>query len=250
MAISQNIPLFFRLYHKLKQDIIRGEIPRGAKIDTIVDLAQKHGVSQSSVRKSLDLLENEGLLARKRGWGTSVPENLELYFFDLGRVIRSRKTFDEMNRADIRINSSGWTEPNDRICPALYSIGTPREFRYQPVLKIDALIAFPGKFNFKALITFFFPDQWLRANDTSGSVPPRDILLCMSRWVLSSSLKMKETLLPIICTDELAESLGIPDGTPVFHHTVGIKDQNSEISCCWEMISTANLFYREMVLNN
>lgn len=249
MAVGQNIPLFFRLYHKLKQDITRGEIARGARIDTIEELAQRHGVSQSSVRKSLDLLEREGLLVRKQGWGTSVPKDLALYFFDLGRVIHSRKTFDEMSRADIRINDCSWTEPNHRIRYTLYSRDTAPELRYKPVFKIDAWIAFPGKFNFKALITCYFSDKWLTANGISDSVPPRDILLCMSRWVLSSSLKMKEALLPIICTDETAESLGLPDGTPVFHHTVGIKDQNSGISCCWEMISTANLYYREIILN-
>lgn len=249
MPVGQNIPLFFRLYHKLKQDIIRGEIPKGARIETIDELSHRYGVSQSSVRKSLDLLEGEGLLVRKQGWGTSVPKDLKLYFFDLGRVINSRRTFDEMSGADIRIKDCAWSKANHRIRYILYSKDTPYEQKHEPVLKIDSWIAFPGKFEFKALITYYFPELWLTANGVKKNAQPRDILLCMSRWVLSGPMKMREALLPFICTDDNAEQLGIPDGTPVFHHTVGILDQKEGISCCWEMISTANLFYREMVLN-
>ncbi|KJS31224.1 MAG: hypothetical protein VR64_12300 [Desulfatitalea sp. BRH_c12] len=249
MASGHNIPLFFRLYHKLKQDITRGEIPRGARLDSIGVLAQRYGVSQSSVRKSLDLLESEGLLVRKQGWGTSVPKDLELYFFDLGKVINSRRTFDEMSRAEIRINDCQWVDPNHRIRYSLYCDDTAPELRNKPVFKIDSWISFPGKFKFKALITYYFPEGWLSANGVCDKTPARDILLCMSRWVLSTTMNMQEALLPFICTDETAALLELPDGTPVFHHTVGIKDRKDKISCCWEMISTANLFFREMVLN-
>ena len=244
MALGQNIPLFFRLYHKLKQDIIRGEIPRGAKIDTIGEMALQHGVSQSSVRKSLDLLEREGLLHRKQGWGTVVPENLELYFFDLGRLVSSKKTFLEMNRADIRIAYADWVQLTPRIRNVLNSDAPITD---SSVYKIDSRIFFPGKWEFKALVTFFFTERWLRENKADGSTPPREILLRMSHWLsVASPLKMKEALLPFLCTDESAEFLGLPDGTPVFHSTVAIKEEINRCCFCWEMISNANIFYREL----
>ncbi|MBT8340036.1 MAG: GntR family transcriptional regulator [Desulfatitalea sp.] len=250
MAIGQNIPLFFRLYYKLKQDIIRGEIPSGARIETISELSQRYGVSQSSVRKSLDLLEREGLLVRKQGWGTQVPKDLKLYFFNLARVIQSRKTFDEMNKADIAINDVCWVTPNETIRRILMCNGdNPEAQKVQKVFKIDSKSAFPGKFNFKALVTYYFPQTWLDHLGIDDSVSPRNVLLHMSQWVISRPMKMKEAILPFICTDETAECLGLPDGTPVFHNTVGVVDPEACVSCCWEMISTANSFYREMDLN-
>lgn len=91
MALGQKIPLFFRLHHKLKQYIIQEEIPRGSKIDTIEELARRHGISRTSVRRSLDLLESEGLLINKQGLGTTVPVDLNLHFFDLATLISSQK---------------------------------------------------------------------------------------------------------------------------------------------------------------
>jgi DNA-binding GntR family transcriptional regulator len=246
VALGQNIPLFFRLYHKLKQDIVRGEIQKGAKIGTIEELAQQHGMSQTSVRKSLDLLEMEGLLLRKQGWGTVVPENLDLHFFDLATLISSRETIPEVKNADFYFISSGWVEPNARLKSLT---GVTDTASPQPVYRIYCRVMFTGKLKFKALITFCFPKEWIRKANIKKSTPPRDIIIRLTEWLESGTLTMKETLLPFLCTDEAAEQLGIPDGTPVFFHTVVLTDAKHNTCLCWDMISTANVFFREMKLD-
>lgn len=249
MAIGQHIPLFFRLYSKLKLDILRGEIPRGAKLGTLKELSSEHGMSQSSVRKSLDLLEKENLLTRKQGWGTIVPEELGLFFFDLGKIIQSKRTYSEMNKADIGIKERDWVNPNHRIRNNMEEGADDSEQVDGKVLKIDSQITFTGRFGFKCLITFYFTRQWIGDNDINDFTPSQEILLCMSRWIMSNKLRMRETLLPLICTDETAESLGLTDGTPIFHHSVAIRDKKNRTCFYWEMASTANLFSREMELN-
>ncbi|KJS31208.1 MAG: hypothetical protein VR64_12215 [Desulfatitalea sp. BRH_c12] len=246
MAIGQNIPLFFRLYHKLKQDIVRGEIPKGSKIDTIEELARQHGMSQTSVRKSLDLLEAEGLLIKKQGWGTTVPENLNLRFFDLATLISSRETIPEVKTADIEIISTQWIESNNRLSNLLELNGASAK---QKIFKVNCLVTFTKQLQFKAHFTFHFPLKWLRKVKYKDAMPPRDIIVKATEWMESTPIKMRESLLPFLCTDELADQLDLPDGTPVFYHTVVLTDIKQKTGVCWEMISTANIFYREIDLD-
>jgi len=246
VALGQNIPLFFRLYHKLKQDIIRGEIQEGTKIDTLVELARQHGMSQTSVRKSLDLLEMEGLLIRKQGWGTVVPKNLDLQFFDLATLISSKRTIPEVKTADLEFISKDWIKPNPRLASLMNLTEAAAQ---QSLYKLYCRIIFTGKLKFKALMTFYLPEKWLAASNLEEATPPRDIIIGVTEWLESNSLKMRESLLPFLCTDDMAELLGLPDGTPVFYHTVVLTDEKRHNRICWDMISTANIFYREMVLS-
>lgn len=246
MALGQNIPLFFRLYHKLKQDIIRGEIQEGTKIDTLVDLARQYGMSQTSVRKSLDLLEMEGLLIRKQGWGTIVPKNLDLQFFDLATLISSKRTIPEVKTADLEFIAIEWIKSNPRL-ESLMNLKEADE--KERLYKIYCRIVFTGKLKFKALMTFYLPEKWLRMTNLEESTPPRDIIIGVTEWLESNKLKMRESLLPFLCTDDMAELLGLPDGTPVFYHTVVLTDEKLGSCICWDMISTANIFYREMALS-
>jgi DNA-binding GntR family transcriptional regulator len=246
VAIGQNIPLFFRLYHKLKQDIIRGEIQKGSKIETIEELSQRHSMSQTSVRKSLELLEKEGLLFRKQGWGSLVPENLDLHFFDLADLISSRKAIQEVKYADIQLISSEWINPTRRLITLLNCKDTALKDR---ILRLYCRLSFTDKLKFKALMVFYFTEKWLKEGGVTASSPAREIIIRASEWLESGTIKMKESLVPFLCTDEMAENLGLPDGTPVFYQTVGFLDTVHKTCMSWDMISTANVFYRDMNLN-
>ena len=246
MALGQNIPLFFRLYHKLKQDIVRGEILKGSKIETIEELSQRHKMSPTSVRKSLDLLEQEGLLIRKQGWGSQVPEKLDLHFFDLANLISSRKTIPEVKYADIQIGNTGWINPTPRLITLL---NCDEEAKKERIFRVYCRVVFTDKLKFKSLMVFYFTEKWLNNVGVSVSSPARDIIVRASEWLDANPIKMKESLVPFLCTDDLAEHLGLPDGTPVFYQTVGFLDTVHKTCISWDMISTANVFYREMDLN-
>ena len=65
-------PLYLQLRDALAERIARGEWKPGIAIPGEGDLARQLGVSKGTVRKSLDLLESEGLLSRRQGRGTFV----------------------------------------------------------------------------------------------------------------------------------------------------------------------------------
>jgi GntR family transcriptional regulator len=65
-------PLYLQLRDALAERIANGEWKAGDTLPNEADLARELGVSQGTVRKSLDLLEGEHLLTRRQGRGTFV----------------------------------------------------------------------------------------------------------------------------------------------------------------------------------
>ncbi len=67
-------PLYLRLRDVLAERIAKGEWKPGHVIPNEVDLARELGVSQGTVRRSLDLLESEHVVTRRQGRGTFVND--------------------------------------------------------------------------------------------------------------------------------------------------------------------------------
>ncbi len=58
MFSENHIPLYLKLYWKLRDDILDLEMVSGERMPTVAQLHEQYGVSQGTVRKALDLLEN------------------------------------------------------------------------------------------------------------------------------------------------------------------------------------------------
>ena len=118
-------PLYLQLRDALAERVAGGEWRPGAAIPNEGDLAREFGVSAGTMRKALDLLEDEHLLTRRQGRGTFVndqsSEELAIRFCNVrkadGRRIVSQfrdlkiseETADEMERARLQL------APKDRV---------------------------------------------------------------------------------------------------------------------------------------
>ena len=65
-------PLYQQLMARLKNDILAGIYPSGARIPSEQLLCETYGVSRVTVRKAMLDLVQEGLLVRRQGKGTFV----------------------------------------------------------------------------------------------------------------------------------------------------------------------------------
>lgn len=65
-------PLYDQIKILLTQSLIAGEWKPGEAIPSEMDLAQRYGVSQGTVRKAIDALAAENILIRRQGKGTFV----------------------------------------------------------------------------------------------------------------------------------------------------------------------------------
>lgn len=66
--------LYFQLYDILYKDIKEGLYKPGELLPTENELIEKYKVSRATVRKAMDLLVNDGLIVRQRGYGTVVQK--------------------------------------------------------------------------------------------------------------------------------------------------------------------------------
>lgn len=72
-------PLHRRLSGELRAQILGRALAPGAQVPTEAELQERYGVSRSVVRQALAALEQEGLVERRRGRGTTVRERGELH---------------------------------------------------------------------------------------------------------------------------------------------------------------------------
>jgi GntR family transcriptional repressor for pyruvate dehydrogenase complex len=78
----------------LRERIVNGELPDGAALPTLEGLVERFGVSPTSVREALRVLENEGLITVRRGnvGGAVVHQpKAESAAYNLGLVLQSRR---------------------------------------------------------------------------------------------------------------------------------------------------------------
>lgn len=72
LADRRNAPRYLRLAGELRAAILSGKFAARDQFPTESELCQRYGVSRFTVREALRRLQNEGLIARKRGSGTVV----------------------------------------------------------------------------------------------------------------------------------------------------------------------------------
>lgn len=93
------VPLYFQVATRLQEQIEKGEIGVGSRIENEVDLAERLGVSRPTTRRAIQYLVERGMLVRKRGVGTQVvhpkvrrPLELSSLYDDLIAGNRSPRT--------------------------------------------------------------------------------------------------------------------------------------------------------------
>ncbi len=69
--------LYQEIYEKLAEEIRNGKRTPGDQVETERELAEKHHVSRITSKRALNLLEEEGLVVRRRGLGTFVADPTE-----------------------------------------------------------------------------------------------------------------------------------------------------------------------------
>lgn len=75
-SFSSKLPLWYQLSQTLRTQIMKGQLTPGQRIESEVQLAQRHGISVIPVRQALRALEDDGLILRRRGSGTFVSNTI------------------------------------------------------------------------------------------------------------------------------------------------------------------------------
>jgi GntR family transcriptional regulator len=76
MIRKSTIPRYYSIWRTLWSRITSGYYPAGSLIGTEVTLAAEFGVSRVTLREALSMLEGEGLVERRRSFGTFVADGV------------------------------------------------------------------------------------------------------------------------------------------------------------------------------
>ena len=74
LDFSGRTQLYFQLYDKFYEMIMSGEYPPGSLLPTETEIMNQYKISRITVRKAMDMLLGDGLITKKRGYGTCVQQ--------------------------------------------------------------------------------------------------------------------------------------------------------------------------------
>ena len=77
VKFSNDKPIFLQLVDMIKADIVSGKFKSTEKLPSVRDFAMYYGVNPNTVQKSLQILEDEGLIVTDRTNGKFVAGSTE-----------------------------------------------------------------------------------------------------------------------------------------------------------------------------
>jgi GntR family transcriptional regulator len=203
-------PRFQPLYQQIKtailQSIESGEWGAGQMIPSEMELARRYAVSQGTVRKAVESLAGENLLARRQGKGTYVSSHQE-----------ARAQFRFLR---LRPDHGPATQPSSRIIECRRA-RTPADVARSLDIRPGASVLF-----IRRLLTFqeepvVLDDIWLAGDEfrslTSGRLARHSgqLYALLESELGTKMIHARECLRAVRAGAEEAASLGVEPGTPL-----------------------------------
>jgi len=247
MKITEgHIPLYFQFYLRIKNDILLEEIPLGSKIPSLQQLIESYGVSLITVRKTMDLLEREGLIVRRRGQGTFVKTDIGKLTRGLRPLKDEIKSLNIHDPLDFQPINEGWIEPPVRI-KKIFS-GREDALLKGRVFNIRRIMAPRRSPHRKRLNNTFIP-AWVIKQLNTKKFKKNPVIQVVCETNLWNTMNVTETIRPWICNTEESELLGIQEGTSIFWLSFEFFTPNGDVLFYSESITNINTLIREAVIN-
>jgi GntR family transcriptional regulator len=229
---TNNPPIFQPLYMQIKsvltESLIAGEWKPGESLPSEMQLADRYGVSQGTVRKAIDALAKENIVIRRQGKGTFVSthkeEKSKLRFLRLTSADGSKELLEnkllECNR--IKVNSDIHKLTGLKMGTTVIEIKRLLTFSQRPVI-LDYIII-EAK-HFRGL-------NAAKINENNGSL--------YSMYETLYNLPMvgaDEKLTAVMASAEEAKLLNITPGYPLLRieriaHTYGERPIEWRVGLC------------------
>ena len=205
-------PLYLQLRDALAERIASGEWKSGDIIPNEVDLARELGVSQGTVRRSLDLLESEHVVTRRQGRGTFVNDpDSQAYRFNNFRLANGAAARAEASTLDIVM-----AEASDSECARLQLITGDQVYR---ISRIRSHLGRAFMIEGASLPAALFPQLVERALQSH-----RLVEIAQAYSLLLGNAE--ERIVVGTCSPLAAEALNLAPGTPVLILDRVIKTRN------------------------
>ncbi|MGQ8336854.1 GntR family transcriptional regulator [Sunxiuqinia sp. A32] len=207
-------PLHTQAELYLRELIAEKEYQNGKLLPSEVELSKQMGISRNTLRHSLNKLVNEGLLVRKKGFGTKVATK-----GISGRAKNWLSFSQEMKALGMTVHNFelhiSWVEP-ERDVLSFFELGAGT--------KIFSLERLRGKENFPFVyfVSYFNPSIGISGND-DFSKPLYEIL--EEKYNVKATLSYEE-ISAIKATPFLCKKLNVSPDEPVLFRKRFVYDEN------------------------
>ena len=92
LEYDNNIPIYLQVIDRIKKDMIQGLLPMGEKLPSTRELALQYNINPNTAARIYKEMEQQKMCFTKRGLGTFVTENPEV--FNAIREDMARKRLD------------------------------------------------------------------------------------------------------------------------------------------------------------
>ena len=240
MTLIQNhIPLYLKLYWKLKDKILFREWVAGDRMPTVEELHEQYSVSQSTVHKALELLEKDGLISKKRARGIYVKDDVRAQQWD--PVFTPELFKAELRTFKVKIISEGWVKATKNLINIF--AGQKNVFKQNRIYRWQALMIHNQEPRRKIFISAFLP-SWL-----ASSIPQNRITEYALNGLIEFGNYQTERIVritrPWICDTEISQQLEILEGTAVFRRLLLYYTKEDRLLACCDYIATSHATYME-----
>lgn len=218
--VVRGVPLYEVVKDQITEAIFAGRWPAGFALPNEVDLAERFGVAVGTLRRALDDLTREGLLARRRKTGTVVtgrPPQISLRF--LLRYFRLHSLDGGLLQAEVQPPRVSLGEASEAEVAALSLSPGEEVLRIARLRTVGGL---PVMTDLYVIPVARFPALPRTAEDMPG--------LIYGYLVETGGLKisaLREKLAAVAASPEIAEELGLEPGAPVLLIEATVYDQNN-----------------------
>ncbi len=231
--------LYYQLYNILFQDIVNGVYSVGDLIPSETELMGQYGTSRITARKAMEMLANDGLIQKRRGYGSKVISNYP-NISPSRAASYIRKSEDDKVPPEKRVIESHIIPADKEVATALnLAEGTP-VFNLERV-RFSGEKAYYIEANY--LEEKLVPDAINRDfSEESLRVYLRDV--SHVRWAY-----MTEKIFSVTADARRAELLGISEGSPLLYvrrHSFDTSERPREFVRAY---FRADLYHLEITMN-
>jgi GntR family transcriptional regulator len=213
---NSTIPLHTQAENLLRELIKLDEYQKGKLLPSEVELSKKLKISRSTLRQAINKLVNEGLLVRKKGYGTKIAIK--------GISGRAKNWFSfsqEMAALGVKVQNFelhvSWEEPNHDVLSF---------FELKPGTRLLKLERLRGKVGlpFVHFISYFSPNIGL-SSDNDFSQPLYEIL--EQKYNVKATVSYEE-ISAIKAPKYICDKLSISTEDPVLFRKRYVYDENKQ----------------------
>lgn len=199
------LPLYVQIAETLIEQIESGQLPPGSRLPSERELSKQFGVNRMTLRQSLMMLDNQGLLHRRQGDGTYVS---------LPKIERAAGKLFPFSK---EMRSQGY-RPTARIIlleqrPAEVSVAR------QLTLSVGAQVYYSHRLRLinqqPVMLEKFALPAWRFPNFEAYDLENQSIYQIMARDYQVHITQAHQSLEPVVATAYEAHLLGVPTGSPL-----------------------------------